>query len=76
VYKWLLVLGCAVYVVQLNNIQMKFIYLFAKNNTVLLINVVPFKVVCIEVYTATMMVMPVFQAFDEVHCVELSRCIP
>jgi len=46
------------------------------NNTYLLINVVPFRVVSLWIYTASPGIMSPCQAFLEVWCLKLSNCMP
>jgi hypothetical protein len=45
------------------------------NNTLLLINVVPFKVISLGLYTVTPVLIVPFNISHEVHCLKLSKCM-
>jgi len=49
--------------------------LLLQNNTYLLINAVSFKVVSLELHSASPVILPPFKAFHEVHCLNLGKCV-
>jgi hypothetical protein len=46
----------------------------SKNDANLLIAVVPFEVMCMELHTASLVVMLPFTAFCKVHCLKYGKC--
>jgi len=50
--------------------------LFPHNNTYLLINIVPFKVISLGLYTESPVTAPAIKAFCKVHCSKPSKCVP
>jgi hypothetical protein len=49
--------------------------LLHNNNTMLLINVVPFKVICLGLHMVTAVLRVQFNTFYEVQCLKLSKCM-